>query len=89
MEDIIIRRNKIHLNQAQGTPCTVSPMSILLGQDIFTPFSDKILKGTTDIKDLHLSDIQKKLFLSLKRKNIFKLIPKTLSRASKAKNFQK
>ena len=85
MEDVI----KIHLNQAQGTPCTVSLMSILLGQDIFTPIGDKILKGTTDIKDLHLSHIQKKFFLSPKRKHIFKLIPNTLSRASKAKKFQK
>ena len=31
IENIIIRRNKIHLNQAQGTTCTVPPISTLLG----------------------------------------------------------
>ena len=89
IEDIIIKRNKIHLNQAQGTTCTVPPISTLLGQDSFTPFGDQILSGTADIDDLPLSEIQKRFFLSLKRKHVSQPIPNTLSRASMEKGFQK
>ena len=87
IEDIIIKRNKIHLKQAQGTTCTVPPISILLGQDSFTSFGDHILRGTADIDDLPLSEIQKKFFLSLKRKHISQPIPNALSRASMEKGF--
>ena len=42
--DIITRRNKIHLNQVQGTTFIIPPISTLLGQDSFTPFGDQCLK---------------------------------------------
>ena len=75
IEDISIRQNKIHLNQAQGTTCTVPPILALLGQDSFTTFGDQILRGIADTEDLPISNIQKILFLTLKRKKILNPSP--------------
>ena len=36
VEQYIIERNKRHLNQVQGTPCTIEPLQSLLGLDSIT-----------------------------------------------------
>ena len=73
------QRNKKHLNQAQGTMCTIPPMSTLLGDDSFTPFGEAIINGTADFTNLPLSNIQKQFFISLKRESTDKPIPPTIS----------
>ena len=67
IEDCLIKRNIEHLNQAQGTPCTIPTLSTLLGYDSFTPFGNNILNGTTNFENLQLINIQKSSFLNLRK----------------------
>ena len=42
---LLIKWNINHLNQAQGTPCTILPMKYLLGINSFMDFGNDSLKG--------------------------------------------
>ena len=86
---IFNQRNKKHLNQAQGTTCTIPPMSSLLGDDSFTPFGEEILNGTEDFTNLPLSKVQKQFFLSVKRESTDKPIPPKISIIQMKQGFQK
>ena len=86
---IFNQRNKKHLNQAQGTTCTIPPMSSLLGGDSFTPFGEEMLNGTVDSTNLPLSKVQKQLFLSLKRESTDKPISPKISITYMKQEFQK
>ena len=67
IEDCLIKRNIEHLNQAQGTPCTMLPLPTLLGDDSFTPFGNDMLNGTANFKNLQLTNIQKAFFHNLRK----------------------
>ena len=86
---ILNQRNKKHLNQAQGTTCTISPMPSLLSDDSFTPFGEAILNRMADVTNLPLRKVQKQLFLSLKRESTDKPIPPIISITQMKKGFQK
>ena len=55
IDQLIADRNANHLNQADGTPFTVEPLSSLIGKDTFTTFSQELLDGTADLSKLQLS----------------------------------
>ena len=44
INEFLIQRNLAHLNQAQGTPCTIKLLSSLLQDNSFTKFRNEILK---------------------------------------------
>ena len=67
IEDFLIKRTIEHLNESQETPCTISPLSTLLGDDSFTPFGNDILNGTANFENLQLTNIQTALFLNLRK----------------------
>ena len=46
VEKYIIECNKRHVNQAQGTPCTIEPLTILLGLCSRTLFGNSILESS-------------------------------------------
>ena len=54
----IIERNKSHLNQEQGTPCTIEPLQSLLGLDSRTPFGNSVFEGTVNLNQLPLTKLQ-------------------------------
>ena len=58
VEKYIIERNRRHLNQAQGTLCTIKPLHILLGLDNRTPFGNIVLYGTVDLSQLLLTQLK-------------------------------
>ena len=67
IEEYIIQRNQIYINQAQCTTHTIPLMSTLLGEDSFTPSENRF--GTVSrYRGLPISEIQKQFFLSLKKK---------------------
>ena len=47
-----LKRNIEHLNQTQGTPCTVPLLYTLLGDDSFTIFGNEILSGSANLDKL-------------------------------------
>ena len=49
IEKLIIERNTVHLNQAEGTPMTIEPMISLIGTDNYTTFGDESLKGMANV----------------------------------------
>ena len=57
VEQYIIERNKQHLNQAQGTPCTIESLQSLLGLDSRTPFGNSVLDGTVNLKQPPLTTL--------------------------------
>ena len=59
IEKLIIERNAVHLNQAEGTPMTIEPMISLIGTDSYTTFGVKILKGTANVSEIKLPTIRK------------------------------
>ena len=65
VEKYIIERNKRHLNQAQGTPCTIEPLQNLLGLDSRIPFGNSVLEGTVDLSQLPLTKLQKLHFTEI------------------------
>ena len=66
MEQVIVKRNSHHLNQAQGTPLTIKPLLSLIGTDSFTSFSQELLNGTSNLSSLPLSPTIKKYLKNLK-----------------------
>lgn len=44
IEQYIIERNRRHLHQSHGTPCTIAPLASLLGTHSFTQFGNQILE---------------------------------------------
>ena len=62
----IIERNKKYLNQAQGTPCTIEPLKLLLGLDSRTAFGKSVLEGTVDLTQLPLTKLQQLYFKEMK-----------------------
>lgn len=54
-------------NQAQGSPCVISLMKNLLGENSFTKFRNDILKGVEDLNKSNLKEIPKTIFTVLKR----------------------
>ena len=67
IEDCLIKRNIEHLNQAQGDPCTIPPLSTILGNDRFTIFGNELLNGTANFENLQLTNIQKEFFHDLRK----------------------
>ena len=67
VEKYIIERNKRHLNQAQGIPCTIEPLKILLGLECRTPFGNSVLEGTVDLTQLPLTKLQQLYFKEMKK----------------------
>jgi len=65
----ILERNKRHLNQAQGTPCTIEPLKSLLELDSRTPFGNSVLEGTVDLTQLPLTKLQQLYFTEMKKMN--------------------
>ena len=63
----IIERNKRYLNQAQGTPCTIEPLKLLLGLDSRTAFGKSVLEGTVDLTQLPLTKLQQLYFKEMKK----------------------
>ena len=45
IEILMIESNAQLLNQAEGSPFIVEPLATLIGKEIFTSFSEEILKG--------------------------------------------
>ena len=66
VEKYIIEHNKRHLNQAQGTPCTIEPLQSLLGLDRKTPFGNSVLNRIVNLKQLPLNKIQQLYFKEMK-----------------------
>ena len=62
-----IERNKRHLNQAQGTPCTIVPLKLLLGLDSRTAFGKSVLEGTVYLTQLPLTKLQQLYFKEMKK----------------------
>ena len=58
INNCLIQRNLAHLNQAQGTPFTVEPLSSLLQDDSFTQFGNESLKGDAHLSNKSLSPLQ-------------------------------
>ena len=67
INNCLIQRNSAHLNQAQGTPFTVEPLSSLLQDDSFTQFGNEILKGDTNLSNKSLSPLQILFFKELQQ----------------------
>ena len=67
VEKYIMERNKRHLNQAQGTPCTIEPLQSLLGLDSRTPFGNSVLNGTVNLNQLPLTKLQQLYFKEMKK----------------------
>ena len=88
---LLVKRNINHLNQAQGTPCTISPMKQLLGVDSFTEFSNDILKDVADFSNTNLTEVQKHLFTTLQRppSQLSNVIPDFMSIAQMLNGFRK
>ena len=55
VEIFIIERNRRHLNQIQGAPCTIEPLQSLLGVDSRTTFGNSVLDGTVNLSQLPLT----------------------------------
>jgi len=55
MEQQLMEYCCIHFQQAQGSPCTVPPLSDLLNYDSLTPFGAQVLSGTTNLTSLDVS----------------------------------
>ena len=51
IKELIIERNAVDLNQAEGTPMTIEPMTSIIGKDSYTTFGDKIIKGTVNASE--------------------------------------
>ena len=68
-EKYIIKRNKRHLHQAQGTPCTVEPLASLLGYNSFTQFGKQVLDGLVNLTNKNLSPLQQLFFKQLKKQS--------------------
>ena len=66
IEKYIIKRNKIHVHQALGTPCTVEPLVSLLGYNSFTHFGKQVLDGSVNLTNKNLSPLQQLFFKQLK-----------------------
>ena len=69
IEKYIIKRNKRHLHQAQGTPCTVDPLASLLGYNSFTQFGQQVLDGSVNLTNKNLSPLQQLFFKQLKKQS--------------------
>ena len=69
VEKYIIERNKRHLNQAQGTSCTIEPLQSLLGLDNRTSFGNSVLDGTVNLTQLHLTKLQQLYFKEIEKQN--------------------
>ena len=67
MEKIINERNVQHLQQAEGTPFTIEPLKTILGEDGCTEDCNKILMGTYDDSNIHLTHLQKQYLKALKK----------------------
>ena len=78
---LLIKRNINHLNQEQGTPCTILPMKHLFGVDSFTEFGNDILKGVADFSKRNQNEVQKCLFTTLQRSpyQLNNVIPDSMS----------
>ena len=72
IEKLIIERNAIHLNQAEGTPLTIEPMISLIGTDSYTTFGDEILKGTANVSEIKSPTIRKYIQQLKKNEEILK-----------------
>ena len=70
VDHLLASSNAQHLHQAHGTPFTIKSLRTLIGKDIFTPFSQEILDGTTRFDNLNVSKNIKQCLRNLKRKNI-------------------
>ena len=56
IETIINERNKQYLQQAEGKLFTTEPLKIVLGEDRCTEDCNKILIGTFDDSNLHITN---------------------------------
>ena len=63
----IIERNRRHLNQSQGTSCTIEPLQSLLGLDSRTTFGNSVLDGTVNLSHLPLTKLQQLYFTEMKK----------------------
>lgn len=50
MDKELLQRNQKHFAQAQGTPCTIPPLSVMLGHDGVTAFGKAILNGDVTLE---------------------------------------
>ena len=67
IETIINERNKQYLQQAEGKLFTTEPLKIVLGEDRCTEDYNKILIGTFDDSNLHLTKLQQQYLKALKK----------------------
>ena len=58
VEKYIIERNRRHLNQVQGTPCTIEPLQSLLELVSRTTFGNIVLDRTVNLTQLPLTKLQ-------------------------------
>ena len=69
MEQVIANINSHHLNQVQVTSLTIEPVVSLIGHDSYTPFSQKLLKDTTDTSSLNIAPTITKYLKTIKKQN--------------------
>ena len=67
MEQVPVERKYHHLNQAQGTPFTIEPLLLLIGNDSFTSFSQTLLNGKADMESLKMIPTITKYLYNLKQ----------------------
>ena len=89
IEECLIKRNVEHLNQAQGTPYTIPPLSTLLGDDSFTSFGQDILNGTANLDNLPLTNIQKAFFNNLQKQSSINTINNHITIKQMSEGFKK
>ena len=63
--DCLMQCNPAHLNQSQGTPYTIEPLSSLLKNNRFVDFGDAILNSQEILSDKSLSPLQILFFKEL------------------------
>ena len=57
VENYIIERNRLHLNQTQGIPWTVEPLQSSLGLDGRITFGNSVLHGTVELSQIPLTKL--------------------------------
>ena len=53
IEILMTESNAQLLNQAEGSPFIVEPLATLIGKEIFTSFSEEILKGIVNLSTIN------------------------------------
>ena len=79
MYDEIIKRNREHFSQADGTPFTVEPLRSLIGETATNNFCDQILNGTINLDGLDIEEATKALLRNLVKNDDYEQIDQHIS----------